>query len=188
MEFPLTDRSHAVMTLPVHLEGDHAVVYDENENDDNVAVAANKPSKLMAWFNLNETDVEARQFTYKEIPEHYVWDNKEGVWRKRRQVSKMIGQLMEVSPQDVELFHLRIILNHKQGSTSFDDLHTVNERRYETLYYECRKMGLIEDISKYENCLNEIAQGGMPPRLGKTFATYCYRKSSHGNRWSVGEI
>ncbi|XP_046686889.1 uncharacterized protein LOC124372536 [Homalodisca vitripennis] len=91
MTFPLADRSHSVMTLPVHLEYEQAILFDDDLPEEDVAAAVDKPTKLMAWFILNNTDVETRQLTYVEIPEHYTWNNREAVWGKRRQISKTIG-------------------------------------------------------------------------------------------------
>lgn len=173
MGFPLADRSHSVMTLPVHFENEHAVLFDENDQDENIEAAAEKPTKLMAWFQLNMIDVEARQLTYNEIPENYIWNNRDGTWQKRKQRSKMIGQMMEVSPADNELYHLRIILHHKRGATSFQDLKTVNGIVFDNYYDACKEMGLIEDTEEYIRTFNEMANRNFPPRLRKMFALIC---------------
>lgn len=94
-------------------------------DDENIERALNRPSRLLAWFELNRRDLAAREYTYNQIPEHYTWQPRECRWQRRRQISKTIGQLAEVSPTDVELYHLRILLRHTKGATCYADLKTV---------------------------------------------------------------
>lgn len=48
MEYPLSDRSHSVLTLPVHLDGENAVVFNEDDADEAIDHTADKLSKLQA--------------------------------------------------------------------------------------------------------------------------------------------
>ncbi|KAG0070781.1 hypothetical protein BGZ90_012509 [Linnemannia elongata] len=49
------------------------------------AVNKNSDSMLMAYFNLNAIDPEARNITYFHLPEFYTYNHKEHKWHKRRQ-------------------------------------------------------------------------------------------------------
>lgn len=173
LEFPLTGRSHSVFTLPLHLEGGQGVFINQDFNDENVQHAMDRSSKLLSWFQLNGRDMVAREYTYCEIPEHYTWHNREGRWERRRQVSKTIGQLCDVSPTDVELYHLRILLRHVKGATSFDDLKTVHGTIQHNFYSACKELGLITTTDEYGRCLQELASKYSPRSVRRTFALIC---------------
>ena len=50
-----------------------------------------------------------------------------------------------VSPSQVELFRLRLLLLHCKGATSFNDLKNVNGVQYQTFLVIDLALGLIED-------------------------------------------
>ncbi|KAJ8973888.1 hypothetical protein NQ317_019301 [Molorchus minor] len=78
LEFKMHDRSHSVMVLPVHLPGGNYVVVDDWEDEGRMEDRLEARSKLEAWFALNGDDADARRFKYAEIPEHFVWERREG--------------------------------------------------------------------------------------------------------------
>ena len=94
--------------------------------------ALNRSSTLLAYFDLNKQDISARQYTYAEIPAHYVFkqhnDNGHKVfrWSKRKSHYNCIGRMYSVSPSQVELFRLRLLLLNCRGAKSFDELTNVN--------------------------------------------------------------
>lgn len=53
VSFPLTNRSHSVMTLPVHKEDKQGVVVVESLSEGEMRRGIQRPSKLMDWFALN---------------------------------------------------------------------------------------------------------------------------------------
>lgn len=77
-EYKMGDRTHAVVDLPVHLENDREVFFDENQTVEEIESRVQKRSKLEAYFLINQEDPDARQYKYYEIPEHYVWLDKDG--------------------------------------------------------------------------------------------------------------
>ncbi|XP_071057575.1 uncharacterized protein [Onthophagus taurus] len=132
------------------------IVDDDAENADSEA-ALRKPTKLMAYFRLNQIDPDARDLKYPEIPEHYVWEDRDGSW----------------SPTDMEKIYLRMLLAHVAGSTSFEALRTVNETVCETFQEACRRMGLLERVDEYDRCVIEPANNAPPKRLRRLFALIC---------------
>ncbi|CAG9825778.1 unnamed protein product [Phaedon cochleariae] len=115
-EFKITDRSHSVSVLPVHAENDHQVIFDEYRDTENEIVdRATKNTKLIAYFNLNRNDPEARLLRYVEIPERYSWNGAKSMWQRRKKASKVIGQLANASPDDQTRFYLRMLLQHVGG-------------------------------------------------------------------------
>ena len=88
--FHLHGRSPAVVRLQVHTEGDHYVLF---EDDDNAQFAAERGAlrrtTLTAFFeansDLNELGMLARQYTYAEFPQHFVWNISRKKWTIRKQ-------------------------------------------------------------------------------------------------------
>ncbi|CAH1115855.1 unnamed protein product [Psylliodes chrysocephalus] len=76
LEYKMHDRSHSVLVLPVYLQGERTLLYEEFDDFDNIQRRLDSRSKLEAFFKLNREDQEARRNLYAEIPEHYTWDNK----------------------------------------------------------------------------------------------------------------
>ena len=69
-EFPLSNKSHVVVRLQVHLENKHAVIFRENEDPEDV-LDRDSGSTLTRWFDLNRNDISAKQYLYTEIPYYY---------------------------------------------------------------------------------------------------------------------
>ena len=87
-ENPIHHQEPAVMSLQVHLPGQHMVVFKPNEPIERVrARASEEKSMLTAFFELNRIDPDARQFTYQELPLHYVWDRSKKRWTRRQRGS-----------------------------------------------------------------------------------------------------
>ncbi|XP_060519932.1 uncharacterized protein LOC132698088 [Cylas formicarius] len=138
-QYKLHDRSHAVVTLPVHLENERPVTFDEGDDEEElltrVADATNYVSKLVAYFRLNAVESEARQLRYVEIPENYVW------------------------------FHLRILLQHLRGATSFESIRTLADGYIGQTYHEaCEKHRLLANFDIYRNAMREVCDRDLPPR------------------------
>ncbi|XP_045482768.1 uncharacterized protein LOC123686581 [Harmonia axyridis] len=177
LQFRMHGRSHSVLVLPVHLPGERKIIYNEDDDVGQIQQRLEKPSKLEAWFTLNRSDVNARKYKYAEIPEHYVWDNKNAKWYQRSQVSKQIGCMVEISPSEarIEKFFLRILLKRIRGATSFDDLLTTEDgSRCETFREACQKRNwLIQNDSEYEKCLREAELHHHPRKFRKLFSLIC---------------
>ena len=64
--YPLNDISHIIYRLSVHLENEQYVYFKEGSEE--VLIIKNLNTTLTAWFQLNQTDIEARQYLYPDIP------------------------------------------------------------------------------------------------------------------------
>ncbi|KAJ8940615.1 hypothetical protein NQ318_004539 [Aromia moschata] len=172
-EFRMHERSHAVMVLPLHLPGEDELFFDEDEGQEDIERRLGAPSKLEAWFALNTANEAARAFKYQEIPEHFTWDH--GAWCPRRQTSKMLGCIAEVSPAEerMEKFYLRKVLCHVRGATSFDHLLTFGGVSCRTFQEVCRRMNLFDHVDEFDLCLQEAALVRNPKRLRHLFAMVC---------------
>lgn len=128
-------------------------------------------TKLTAFFRIcvEEPDV-AGVMLYKDIPKKYRWDDKHKRWvRYVRHVSS-IGRLIHTSSRDPERFYLRLLLCHRRGPTSFEDLRTIDGIEYPTSKDAALAAGYLENDSEWEHCLTEAAQFKMPYQLRQLFA------------------
>lgn len=164
-EFPHNQR------LAIHLPDAQSVTYRGNDNPQNVADKI-KDTTLTAWFKLNQSDSTAARYLYTDIPERYVWKSKPRTWEKRKRgFGGTIGRMYNVSITNIELFHLRQLLNHVPGATSFEYLRKVNEVQYDTFKEAALALGLLEDDDEWDQCLNESSLFAMPAALRHLYAT-----------------
>ena len=144
----LQDKSHSIIRLPVHLPNNQYIVIPNDVN--NVQVNLNQSSSmLLDYFKLNLEDENAKQYLYKDIPCHYTYKKntvtKTTQWQMRKSQFNIFGRIHSVSPTEFELFHLRLLLLHVKGATSFDYLKTVNGHLLPSFSAACLALGLIED-------------------------------------------
>ena len=69
--FDVHGRDPSIQQLAVHEENTQVVMF--NEENPQEAISDPKDTTLLAWFQLNQCDPDARKWKYHEIPEHYVW-------------------------------------------------------------------------------------------------------------------
>lgn len=83
LEYRMHFQSHTIYRLDIHLENCHNVYFRDGEAEQ--AVQRPRQTKLLAYFQLNCVDVNARQYRYVDIPLHYVWNDKDKMWKNRKQ-------------------------------------------------------------------------------------------------------
>lgn len=76
---------------------------------------------MEAFFELCRENVDARKYTYQEIPEYFVWDSDICKWRLRKR-GKMVGTLNSSHYAAGELWYLRMLLTRISGPTCYEDL------------------------------------------------------------------
>ncbi|EFA07098.1 hypothetical protein TcasGA2_TC010088 [Tribolium castaneum] len=86
--------------LSVHLPNQQEILFEEDEHIQRIKELSAKPSKLIAWFELNRTSPEARIYKYPDISEPYTWQAKTSTWTERKQ-KKTIGPIAEVFSQQL---------------------------------------------------------------------------------------
>ena len=135
-----------VVRLQLHLPNEQSVVFDPNDNPEDILDrAANKSTTLEAYFKANATNLkglrtDARECLYQEFPQHFVWiKNKH--W-KPRQKGFAIGRMYFAGPSAGERFFLRTLLTVVRGATSFEDLRTVDGHCHATFQEACLARGL----------------------------------------------
>ena len=137
--------------------------------------ALSRSSTLLAYFDLNKQDISARQYTYNEIPAHYVFkqhnDNghKFFRWTKRKSHYNCIGRMYSISPSQVELLRLRLLLLNCRGAKSFDELKNVNGVQYMTFSEACLALGLIDDDEEWSRAMQEAVSLMIPGSIRLLF-------------------
>ncbi|KAK4596817.1 hypothetical protein RGQ29_014730 [Quercus rubra] len=121
--FPMYRMYPAIFRLQIHLPDRQQVRFRPHEPIANV-LERSKKTMLTEFFYMNMIDHDARNYLYREFPEHYCWDYKNKTWTRRSSHKKVVGRIYTVSPFDGEKFNLRVLLNHVKGPTGFDDLLT----------------------------------------------------------------
>uniref|UniRef100_A0A0K0G3B6 ATP-dependent DNA helicase n=1 Tax=Strongyloides venezuelensis TaxID=75913 RepID=A0A0K0G3B6_STRVS len=134
-----------VVRLAVHLINEDCTVADEMKNGNNNCFNAEKgyKSTLVAYYNVNKDDINARKYLYNETPEYYWFDLKTREWKLRHRQRRTIGKIFTVLPMNVKFFLLRRLLFHVPGAKCKDKrcfflkgpAETGKTFVYTTLYY-----------------------------------------------------
>lgn len=70
-EYQMHYQNHTIIRLECHLPERQNVYF--REGNEGQAISKSRSTKLTAFFELNRIDPSANQYTYTEIPLHYVW-------------------------------------------------------------------------------------------------------------------
>ncbi|XP_076945952.1 uncharacterized protein LOC143617209 [Bidens hawaiensis] len=169
--FDIHYRYPSVMRLPFHLPGQQQVVYEADEDLENVLEKASVNSSMFtSWMDCNQHDDLARQLTYVEFPSKFVWVLKDRKWERRKK-GFAVGRIHHVSPSLGEVYFLRVLLNKVKGPRSFDEIKTVNGVIYATFRDACYALGLLDDDSEYIEAIQEASQSGSGFFLRNLFAS-----------------
>ena len=171
--FTLNETSHSIQRLAVHLPFQQNVYFQEGEHQQAIDRAQDRDTTLTAYFSLNQRDPDAHQFLYPDIVHNYHFGKFDNVykWKKRqRRQHGLIGRLYNVSPREVERFHLRILLYHVPAATSFQHLRTVNNNLLPTFKEACAALHLIEDNQLWIQSVRDVTLTHMPVQLRRFFS------------------
>ncbi|CAH1415436.1 unnamed protein product [Lactuca virosa] len=164
-------RYPAVIRLPFHLPGQQQVIY---EADDDIEDVLDRPSvassMFTSWMKSNEINVEAQKLTYVEFPTKFFWKPKLLIW-KPREVGYSIGRIHSVSRKLGEAYFLRILLNKVKGPKSFEEIRTVNGEICSSFKDACYNLGLLDDDKEYIDAIKEASLSGSGYYLRFLFAT-----------------
>ncbi|OWZ12200.1 LOW QUALITY PROTEIN: Helitron helicase [Phytophthora megakarya] len=127
---------------------------------------------LTSFFMLCLAEPEvAGKMLYKDIPTVYRWDKKSKLWVQYKRYVPSLGRVVHVSPQDPELFYLRLLLCYRRRPTSFEDLRTIDNVMYPTFHEAAMAAGYLENDREWEECLLEASYERMPYQLRQLFGT-----------------
>ncbi len=166
-----------VIQLPVHLEGQHHVMF--RDNDELVSVADQQKgdisaaSKLDAWFHFNRDNSTLQHLLYHDFAAAAVWHDKKKEWAPRQRVQKFpaVARLYNVLPREGERFYLHVLLTNVPGATSYESLRTVNGEVCATFQEACIRLGLCADDTLWHTTLEENALTATPYQLRHLWCT-----------------
>ncbi|XP_065680665.1 uncharacterized protein LOC101240834 [Hydra vulgaris] len=186
-EYSISDMSHTIIRLQVHLPDNQRVYFNEGEERVAIDRAAQRDTHLTAWFKLNAEINEARQYSYVEIPYHFVFDGKNCKWKVRQRGSdKVIVRMYKVNLTS-EVFFLRLLLLHVKGAMSFENLRTIHGTVFNTFREACYRLGLLQDDIEWRNTLTEAVATRMPKQIRQLFSiilTLC-EPDDHLHLWNT---
>ena len=108
-----------------------------------------------------------RDITYPKAPKYLSWKRQQRRWDIRKR-GNTIGRVYFAGPQAGERYYLRLLLYKVPCPTSFEQLRTVDGVEHPTFRAACIALGLLDDDSDLELCLQQaalIASGGALQRL-----------------------
>ena len=166
--FPRHDNSHSVQRLAIHLPDEQPVFFQDGEEQQ--AIDNIRSTTLTAFFEINrENKYGTRNMLYTEMIN--VFRIEKGNWVPRKKKNKpVISRMHQVSPKDVERYHLRILLLNIPGPTSFEDIRTVDGVVYLTFKQACAALGLIEDDANSIKTMTETVFRCSPAQCRRVFA------------------
>ena len=136
--------------------------------------AAGEKTTLTAFFRANanpELAPIARQLTYQEFPQRFVYNAQKKEWHIRKN-GFALGRMYFVPPSTTdERFYLRTLLTVVKGPTSFENLRAFSGVTYPTFREACLARGLLEDNGEWRQCLLEASYMQTGGRLRELFAT-----------------
>jgi hypothetical protein len=145
------------------------VYFNSKDEDESLErIERSERTKLTEFFELNKHaeingDKKARTLLYREIPEYYTWDYKKRRWNKRKRdidedednVPEAIGRLYSIHPTQIQLYALRLLLNHVRGPTSYLDIRTVNGVEQDSFQAAAIALDLVKDDKMWRECMKE---------------------------------
>ncbi|KAL4112576.1 hypothetical protein QTP88_016331 [Uroleucon formosanum] len=157
--FHIHDRYPAITHLDVHLENGQRVYFTVN----NVAERIENPptTTLQAFFQICQTDNFARTLLYPKVAS-LGWP---GVKK-----DTALGRVYTIHPNNVECYHLHLLLHYIKGPTSYSFLKTVNNIEYPKFQATCKALGLLEDDNQWDFALEEAALSRSPNKMRELFS------------------
>lgn len=155
--FDIHYREPSVERLSFHLPNEQFVVYDAMNDLENIVVRNNsKKTKFLAWMDANAIYEEAKNLTYCQYPQKFVWNDIDHEWYPRKRGFK-IGRMHFVPPGSDERYYLRMLLGYVRGPTSYEDIRNVNDIVYPTFKDACYAMNLLDDDGEYIDAIKEAS-------------------------------
>ncbi|XP_022007277.1 uncharacterized protein LOC110906453 [Helianthus annuus] len=146
--------------------------YRENRDNEKLENIVRNPlsrrTTLTEWLYNNCNDESGRHLNYVDFLSEYRWDASSKRWIRRiTNRTPAIGRLIYVHPACGETFYLRLLLSHKKGCRSFEDIRTVsgevsNPKQLWDMHWQrmaddvVHKHHLLNDDDKMKHVLYEL--------------------------------
>ena len=148
--------------MTIHLESKQMIYFDTAEKAKGQILSGKATqTTLTEFFQLNQLNSsgglnrKACTLLSDEIPCYFWWDASQKAWKARKTVAPAVGRIYSVSYLSGENFFLRVLLLHRKGSISFEDLKLVEGQQVEIYREACILLGLLIDDLLYHETLKE---------------------------------
>ncbi|KAG2837052.1 hypothetical protein PC112_g5073 [Phytophthora cactorum] len=135
LDYSVQGKPHVITQLTIHLENEQMVTF-RSSDDLAVVVTRGKHTMLTRFFELCASEAPENQVAkstlYQDIPKLFRWDTKAKRWVRRKRYQAALGRMIHVSPRDMQRFYMRVLLCHRKGPTSFENLRTVDGVTYDS--------------------------------------------------------
>lgn len=169
--FPIHGRTPAVERLYFHLPNQQSVIFNDDEDIDSlISKPSVKESMFTSWMTANKIYPEAKNLTYPQFAQKFVYISQKRLWKPRKQ-GYTIGRLNWIAPSCGELFYMRMMLSVVKGPCNYEDIKTVNNVQYPTFREACFALGLLEDDKEFVEAIKEAKEWGSGHFLRKLFIT-----------------
>ncbi|KAG4043735.1 hypothetical protein PC123_g20794 [Phytophthora cactorum] len=172
--YSIQGKTHAITQLTIHFENEQKVTF-RSSDDPAVVVTRDKHTMLTRVFELCASEAPENQVAksalYQDIPKLFRSDTKAKRWVRRKGYQVALGRMIHVSPRDMQRSYMRVLLCHRKGPTSFENLRTVDGVTYDSYREAALHAGYLEDDSEWVACMTEASQFRMPNQLRQLFAT-----------------
>ncbi|XP_039688594.1 uncharacterized protein [Medicago truncatula] len=153
--FSIHGRKPAVERMFFHLVGDKCIYFTDHQRMENVLEKASvTESMFTAWFVANQKYEPARQLTYGQFVNKFVYNKKERIWTLRKR-GFTIGRLIWVPPTTRDLFYLRLMLTVVKGPRTFDEIRKVGDTQFFSFRDACFAMGFLDDDKEFIGAIRE---------------------------------
>ncbi|XP_026428946.1 uncharacterized protein LOC113324879 [Papaver somniferum] len=150
--FAMNKMCPAFQRLHLHMPKKNSVMLYEHQTVNEVLENENNSkTTLTEYFVTNACDPTARQWLYREFPEHYKWDKATMKWQKRRTKQRVIARVYFVPPTAVERF--------------------VDRKQFRIFKTAAGARGLLENDNSLRACMAEAATNKMPSALRTLFGS-----------------
>ena len=103
-----------------------------------------------------------------------MWEDSRRKWKKRSHGGdKIITCKYVVSPKDIKLFHLQLLLLHVCGPKSLEDVKTYNGITYTSFVEVYHARRIASNDNEWRKCLNETKELHSPKQLWNLFGYIC---------------
>jgi len=179
-EFPMHAEKPTIYHLAVHLPDQQLVYYDPDDLlDEIVDRESSRSTTLTAWFDANKNHQEARQTTYNDFPQTWVYD------KKKEEVDPTTARLCH--RKDVFCFSLCLESAFTSGPSSLLSRVPLLLRicaqsmasSVPTFKDACKERGLLRDDQEWIQCLKEAADMQTGSQLRTLFATILIHGTPH---------
>ncbi len=174
MEYELVKMVPSVIKLKIHEEGEQSVLFEPNANSIQSQLNNASRTMLTEYFAANACPIRgatAVALLYEEFPNYFTWNSTEKLWTKRKRKVLQYGRMDSIHPAKTELYHLRLLLRHRRGVVSFEDLKTVDGEIMGSYQAAAIALGLCQDDQNHIDCMEDAIIWAMPQTLRRLYCT-----------------